>query len=173
MKHTIALSGSYSGGDIEKILKSLPKTGIIQMSLVGREITLQVRSGKLDEVKDSLKCLGVNNISILEWKKSGLTLSASGRGTSIDKAVTVSLIPSALDEGFNSLGFLGVPGIDEKLAEKTRARVEDTLREAGATDAMYAIQVKKKLGEKKLLESVANATVDAIFEAGGVSDIGE
>jgi hypothetical protein len=62
MKHSIALSGSYSGGDIEKILKCLPKTGVMQMSLVGREITLQVRSGRLDEVKDSLKCSGMEEI---------------------------------------------------------------------------------------------------------------
>jgi diacylglycerol kinase family enzyme len=85
----------------------------------------------------------------------------------------VSLIPSALDEGFRCLAFIGAAGVDERLAEKIRSRLEDTLREAGATDAMYTVHVKKKQGEKKLLESAANATVDGIFEAGGVSYIEE
>ncbi|MFZ2455473.1 MAG: hypothetical protein WAX07_03250 [Candidatus Altiarchaeia archaeon] len=171
MKHSIALSGSYSGGDIEKILKCLPKTGVLQMSLVGREITLQVRSGRLDEVKDSLKTLGVNNINVLEWKKSGVTLSGSGRGESKDKSVVVSFIPSALDEGLKALAFMGAEGIDEKFAEKAGAKVEDILREAGVTDAMYTIQIKKKASEKRLLEDLTLASLDAIFEAGGVADI--
>ena len=171
MKHSIALSGSYSGGDIEKILKCLPKAGVLQMSLVGREITLQVRSGRLDEVKDSLKALGVNNINVLEWRKSGVTLSGSGRGTSRDKTAIVSFIPSALDEGLKALAFMGTEEIDEKLAEKAGAKVEEILREAGVTDAMYTIQIKKKVTEKKLLEDLTLASLDAIFDAGGVSDI--
>jgi hypothetical protein len=171
MKHTIALSGSYSGGDMEKILKCLPKTGVMQISLVGREITLQVRSGKLNEVKDSLKTLGVSNINVLEWKKSGMTLSGSGRGTSRDKAAIVSLIPSALDEGLKALAFMETGEIDEKLADKASAKVEETLQEAGVTDAMYTVQIKKRIPEKKLLEDITYASLDAIFDSGGVSDI--
>jgi hypothetical protein len=171
MKHSIALSGSYSGGDIEKILKCLPKTGVMQMSLVGREITLQVRSGRLDEVKDSLKALGVNNINVLEWKKSGVTLAGSGRGTSKDKTVIVSFIPSALDEGLKALAFMGTLDTDEKLADKASAKVEEILQEAGVTDAMYTIQIKKEIHEKRLLEDITLASLDAIFDAGGVADI--
>jgi hypothetical protein len=171
MKHSIALSGSYSGGDIEKILKCLPKTGVMQMSLVGREITLQVRSGQLEEVKDSLKALGVNNISVLEWRKSGVTLSGSGRGTSRDKSVMVSLIPSALDEGLKALAFMASDEADEKSAEKASAKVEEILQEAGVTDAMYTIQIKKKISDKKLLEDLTIASLEAIFDAGGVADI--
>jgi hypothetical protein len=171
MKHSIALSGSYSGGNIEKILKSLPKTGVIQMSLVGREITLHVRSGRLDEVKESLKALDVNNINVLEWKKSGVTLAGSGRGTSKDKTTIVSLIPSALDEGLKALAFMGTGEIDEKLADKASSKVEEILQEAGVTDAMYTVQVKKKVSEKKLLEDLTLASLDAIFDAGGVADI--
>lgn len=171
MKHTIALSGSYTGGDIEKILGGLPKKGVMQLSLVGREITLQVRSGSLHEVKESLKALGVSNTNILEWKKSGVTLAGSGRGTSGDKAVSVSLIPSSIDEGFRPLSFIGAPGTGLKLAENAGPRVELILREAGITDAMYTIQVKRKISEKKFLEDLTIATIEAIFEAGGVSEI--
>jgi len=168
MKHTIALSGSYSGGDIEKVLKSLPKKGVMQMALVGREITLQVRSGSLGAVKESLKALGVSNINVLEWKKSGVTLTGSGRGVSRDKAVLVSLIPSAVDEGYKALSCAVAGGVDEALLAKAGPRIEGVLRDAGVTDAMYTVQVKKKISEEAFFDDLLQATLDAIFEAGGV-----
>jgi molybdopterin biosynthesis enzyme MoaB len=70
-----------------------------------------------------------------------------------------------------ALAFLGTEDNDEKLAEKAGAKVEEILQEAGVTDAMYTIQIKKKVTEKKLLEDLTLASLDAIFDAGGVSDI--
>jgi len=41
--HKIALGGSYTG-KTEKLFKSLAKHGVFQFSLVGREVTIQVKS---------------------------------------------------------------------------------------------------------------------------------
>ena len=90
MKHTVALSGSYQG-DSETLFKRLPQEGIIHTSLVGREIIFQVRSERLEDIKRDLGKLGVCNISILEWRTVGMTLSRSGRGSDIDEVIEVSL----------------------------------------------------------------------------------
>ena len=99
MKHKIALSGSFAGGNSEELLKSLAQNGTLQFSLVGREVTFQVKSENLEEVKKSLKKLGVNNINILEWRKAGITVAGSGRGTDDEEILAISLIPSTLEEG--------------------------------------------------------------------------
>ena len=44
MKYSVALSGSYHGKHVEDLFKDLPMEGILQMSLIGREITMHVRA---------------------------------------------------------------------------------------------------------------------------------
>jgi len=115
MKHKVALCGSYSKGNAEKLFKDLPHKGILQLSLVGREITLQVMSEDLDNIKKSLEKLGVENIDILQWSKTGVTLSSSGRGKDNENVITVSLIPSELDDGVRALAFICESKLDKKI----------------------------------------------------------
>jgi len=171
MKHTVALCGSYGGGDVEKLLDFFSRTGIMQMSLVGREITLHVHSGNLDEIKNSLTRLGMSNLSIMEWKKTGVTLSGPGRGTDNGKTLNLSLIPSTVDEGLKPLAFLCEESMDEKTVERLSEKVEDILQEAGVTNALYTVHIKGKAEEKDLMEAITTATLNAIFDAGGVVSI--
>jgi len=170
MKHIIALSGSYSGNP-EELFKTLPRDGILQMALIGREVTLQLRSENLDGVKDSLKNLGVSNLNILEWKKAGVTLSNPGNGVDNNGILRVSLIPSALDEGLRPLAFLCEFEVKEGILEKIRARLEEILDDAGLTDAIYTIHIRKEADEEDYVNSTMVATLNALFEAGGVVSI--
>ncbi len=174
MKHTVALCGSYNGGDIEKLFTSLSSKGITQMSLIGREITLQVCSENLSEIKNSLRSLGVGNLNILEWRRSGVTLSGSGKGVDGDRTVNVSLIPSNLDEGLKPLAFLCETEIEEKILESLGAKVEEILKDAGVTDALYTVHIKELKKDKdckSLPQAVISATLNALFDAGGVVNI--
>lgn len=168
MKHTVALCGSYGGGDIEKLLKSFSHRGVTQASLIGREITLQLHSESLDEIKKSLSTIGVSNLNVLEWKKTGVTVSGSGKGVDNDKKVNVSIIPSTLDEGLKPLAFLCESDIQAELIEKLSQRIVEILRDAGVTDALYTVHIRDKVSEKDLLEAVTAATLNAVFDAGGL-----
>ena len=170
MKHIVAMSGSYNGNS-DTLFTSLPRSGILQMSLIGREVTLHLRSENLDEVKNSLKKLGVDNLCMLEWKKSGVTLSNPGKGIDNKEMIMVSLIPSALDEGLRPLAFLCEFELDEEILMKVRARVEEILDDAGLTDAIYTIHIKKEADLEEYLNSTMVATLNALFEAGGVASI--
>ncbi len=170
MKHIVAMSGSYNGNP-DALFKSLPDSGILQMSLIGREVTLHLRSENLDEVKNSLKKIGVNNLNILEWKKAGVTLSNPGKGVDSKEIITVSLIPSAMDEGLRPLAFLCEFELKEEILMKVRARIEEILDDAGLTDAIYTIHIKKKATLEDYLNSTMIATLNALFEAGGVVSI--
>ncbi len=171
MKHMVALSGSYYGSDVENLFKNLSHNGILQMSLVGREITLQIRSENLDDIKRSLNKLGVSNVNILEWRKTGVTLSNPGKGTNNDKTFKVSLIPSALDGEIHPLAFLCEFDVDEKILERIKSKIEDILTDAGITDAMYTVYIKKELVEEEYLNSATMAVLNAIFDSGGVVGI--
>lgn len=171
MKHIVALSGSYYGNDIENLFKNLSHSGILQMSLIGRELTLQMRSEDLDEIKRSLGKLSVGNINILEWRKSGITLSNPGKGMSNDKTFKVSLIPSASGEGIRPLAFLCEFDIDEKILNKIKEKIESILTDAGVTDLIYTIHIKKKTTEEEYLNSATMAVLNAIFDSGGVVGI--
>lgn len=168
MKHKIALSGSYAGGNTETLFKGLSHDDILQLSLVGREITLQVRSENLDEVTKTLQKHGIENISIIEWKKSGITVSNSGTGSDIKETLSISLIPSVLGEGLQNLAFLNQFPVKKTTAEKIERKVQEILRKAGITDIMYIVQLKKKEKEAGYLASAEAATLRALFEAGGV-----
>ena len=48
------------------------------------------------------------------------------------------------------------------------ANLETILVEAGVTDALYAIQVDKDAKKAKFMEAVREATLNALFDAGGV-----
>lgn len=171
MKHVVSLSGSYAGGDVDKLFSSLAGSGVIQMNLVGREISLQVRGENLEEVKSSLKKLGVNNINLLELRKSGITFSGSGAGNDNDKKVHVSVIPSTLDGGLRLLAFLYECEITEEIAEKLSSGIEEILRDAGVTDALYTVHIKDNMCSEELVNSVKTATLNAIFDAGGIVNI--
>lgn len=171
--HTIALSGSYHG-DLEKLAKSLPGGRILEMSLIGREISLKVRSEDFEEVKKSLKKLGVSNISILEWRKVGATFESSGKGFDVDKNVQVSLIPSELGEGIRELAFLSAEKIDEKILKKISEKIGEILYSAGVTDALYTVNIMKKISsEEGYINAAIMATLNAICEAGGIVKIEE
>ena len=170
MKHIVAMSGSYNGNP-DALFKSLHTGGILQMSLIGREVTLQLRSENMDEVKDALKKIGVDNLNILEWKKAGVTLSNPGKGVDNKEIIMVSLIPSALDEGLRPLAFLCEFELDEEILMKVRARIEEILDDAGLTDAIYTIHIKKETDLEEYLNSTMVATLNALFEAGGVASI--
>lgn len=170
MKHTVALSGSYDG-NTDKLFRSIPQDGVLQMSLVGREITLHVRSESLEMVKDFLSKAGVSNLSIVEWKKAGVTLSNPGKGIDSNEIIQISLIPTALDEGIRPLALLSEFELNQKILEKIRSRIEETLEDAGITDAIYTIHMRKKVSGEEYVNAAMIATLNAIFEAGGVVSI--
>lgn len=171
MKHTVALCGSYGGGSIEKILQTFSSKGVTQASLVGREITLQIHSESLDDIKKSLSSMGVSNLNVLEWKKTGVTLSGSGKGMDSEKRVSVSLIPSTLDEGLKPLAFLCETEVEREYVEKLSEKIEAILKDAGVTDALYTVHIKGNFGLDFLVEAVTAATLNAIFDAGGLVSI--
>jgi len=169
--HKIALSGSYAGASMEKLLDSIPQHGILQLSLVGREITLQVKSEDLEDVKKSLSKLGVGNLSVLEWKKCGMTLAGSGCGADDRELVKVSLIPAAIDEGLRLIALLNRHPVKDASAALMKETIEDVLDNAGITDAIFTIHVNKKASDEKYADAVKIATLNALFESGGVIGI--
>lgn len=171
MKHKIALSGSYAGGNTEKLFKGLSHDNILQLSLVGREITLQVRGENLDEVRKALQKHGIDNINIIEWKKSGITVGNSGTGEDIGDIVNISVIPSVLGEGLHPLAFLHQFSVKKSSVEKVKHKVEDILEKAGITDVIYIVQLRKKERDEQYLKAVEAATLRALFEAGGLVTI--
>ena len=168
MKHLIALSGSYVGGNTEKLFKGLSQDEILQFSLVGREITLQVRGENLEQVRSALEKHGIDNISIIEWKKLGITVGSSGTGSDAGDIVNVSLVPSILGDGLHSLAFLHEFSMKQTMVEKIEHKVQDVLKNAGITDVMYIIRLKKKDREEQYLKAAEAATLKALFESGGV-----
>ncbi|MFH1403287.1 MAG: hypothetical protein ABIH11_03355 [Candidatus Altiarchaeota archaeon] len=168
--HKVALGGSYSG-NTAKLFKSLSKHGVLQFSLVGREVTLQVKSETLDDVIASLNKLGVDNINILEWKKYGTTVTASGSGSDNDEVVNVSLIPSTLGEGLRQLSTLLRVKIDDNVRERLIQEIEETLVNAGVTDVLYVLQVDGESSEDDYVNAVREASLNALFNAGGIMGI--
>jgi hypothetical protein len=173
LKHIIALSGSYHG-DLEKLFRSLPESKILQLSLIGREVTLRVLSDDLDEVKKSLKKLGVSNLNILEWKKVGTTLDNSGKGCDTKKIIQISIIPSELGEGIKPLAFLSEFSLDKKITGKIKKKIREMLLDAGVTDAFYTVNLMRKASsENEYINAAKTATLQAIFDAGGIVKIEE
>lgn len=165
--HTIALSGSYHG-DLEKLTKNLPKSKILEMSLIGREFTLKLRSEDFDEVKKSLQKLGVVNINILEFKKIGATLDNSGKAVDNENILRVSLIPSELGDGIKSLAVISEVNLKNDLIEKIKEKVKEVLSESSVTDAIFIVDILKKTSEEKYITAAITATLNAIFEANGI-----
>lgn len=168
--HKVALSGSYSGS-IENLLNKLPPVGVLQFSFVGREITLQVKSENLDKALDTLKKHGVGNLTVLEWQKYGVTLAGSGAGSDDDSLVRVSLIPANLDEGVKLLAVLEESEIKEDILHKVDDRINGILSDAGVTDALYTVYFKKTPGGGDYVKAAEVATLNALFESGGVVNI--
>lgn len=164
------MGGSYSG-DTGELFKSLTDEGILQFSLVGREVTLQVKSENLDDVIKSLNRMGVNNLNILEWRKCGTTLAGSGCGSDEAEILNVSLIPSALGGGLRPLSVTQKIPLDRKTYVEMLANLEVVLIDAGVSDILYAIQIEKQTTREEYLESVREAALNALFNAGGVVGI--
>ena len=171
MKYSVALSGSYHGKNMEDLFKKLSMDGILQMSLIGREITLQVRSENLEEVKERLGRLGISNITVIEWKKAGMTLSDSGYGIDDNKILKVSLIPSVKGEGIRQLAILREFEIDKEIVDDISLKIEEILRDAGVTDALYTVHIVEKADRDAYIVSAAVATLNAIFDSGGIVNI--
>jgi len=167
--HKVALSGSYSG-NIQKLLNNLQSTGVLQFSSLGREITLQVKSENLEKAMEALRKQGVGNLSVLEWRKYGVTIAGSGAGTDDEELVKVSLIPANLDEGVKSLAAIADFDLSEEFIYEVDDRIKGILEDAGVTDTLYTVQFKKQ--EKgDYLKASEVATLNALFEAGGLINI--
>ncbi|OYT27464.1 MAG: hypothetical protein B6U97_01430 [Candidatus Altiarchaeales archaeon ex4484_96] len=138
---------------------------------MGREVIFRVRSDKLDEIKKHLASIGVENISILEWRESGMTLSGSGAGLDDSGTVEVSLIPTASGEGFRQLAVLSEYEFDDSFLLDVRLRVEMILEDAGLTDVLYTIRIKSDCSPDKILDAASVATLNAVFDASGVVSI--
>jgi len=53
-------------------------------------------------------------------------------------------------------------------------KIEEILRDAGITDALYTVHIKEfktDKGKKALPQAVVSATLNALFDAGGVVNI--
>lgn len=165
--HTIALSGSYHG-DLEKLTQNLPQEKIIEMSQIGREFTLKLKSENFHEVKKALQKLGVVNINILEFRKIGATLDNSGKGTDIENILRVSLIPSELGDGIKPLAVISEVKIKSEIIEKIKNKIKEVLLESSVTDALFIVDILKKTTEEKYITAAITATLNAIFESNGV-----
>jgi len=165
--HKVAIGGSYSG-DMEGLFKSLPHDGILQFSLVGREVTLQVHSENLESILKSLNNLGVNNLSILEWKKYGTTVAGSGSSPDEGTVLNVSLLPSSLGGGLRPLSVTHKVPVDRKLYIEMIANIEAFLADAGVTDALYALQIEKETSRQEYVDAVRSAVFNALFASGGI-----
>lgn len=168
--HKVALSGSYSG-NTEQLFNGLTHSDILQFSLVGREVTLQVKSENLDAVKKTLKRLGVDNIGILEWRKYGMSLANSGAGSDDKEVIMVSLIPTALGEGITALAALYALPLDDETIMLLQTRVEEILEDSGITDTLYTLQIKKDASKDSYVKAVEIATLNAIFDSGGIVSV--
>ena len=164
------MGGSYAG-DTGELFRSLSQDDILQFSLIGREVTLQVKSEKLDDVMGRLSKLGVSNINILEWKKVGTTVAGSGSSQDEESILNVSLIPSTLGEGLRPLSVTQKVPLDRRLYIEMLANLEAVLVDAGVSDTLYAIQVDKQAGHDKYMDAIRDATLNALFNAGGVVGI--
>lgn len=171
VKHRVALSGSYSGHNIENLFDKLSGKGILQFSLIGRELTLQVKSESLDDMRKNLGKLGVDNVSIVEWRKCGMTLSNSGSGEDMKGLLNISLIPSALGEDLRNLAVLCEVDVGKRVMNGVQSTVKEILREAGVTDVLYTIQFRKKARLGDYLKASELATINALFDSGGVVGI--
>ncbi len=171
MKYSVALSGSYNGRHIEDLFKDLPMEGILHMSLVGREITMQVKSEKLDAVKKRLSELGISNIAVMEWIKAGMTLSDPGLGFDKNKILKVSLIPTVKGEGIKQLAFISDFEIEKKIREDLSKQIDNILDNAGVTDVLYIVQILAKADSEEYTSSASIATLNALFDSGGIVDL--
>jgi hypothetical protein len=171
MKYSVALSGSYHGRCVEDIFKEMHTEGILHMSLIGREITMQVKSEDLEKVKKNLAKMGVSNVSILEWKKTGLTLSDPGLGVDENKLIKVSIIPSVKGEGVKQLAVLADFDIDQKTIDAVGDKIEEILENAGVTEALYTVHIMQKSADADYLASASVATLNALFDSGGIVNL--
>ncbi len=168
--HRIALSGSYSG-NTDQLFNRLSYSDVLQFSFVGREITLQVKSENLENVRKTLTRLGVSNVSILEWKKHGMSLANSGVGTDEEDIVRVSLIPTAMSEGITALAALVSFSLDEETIMLLQTKVEEILEDSGVTDSLYTLQIMKTVERQEYVKAIEIATLNAIFDAGGIISV--
>ena len=169
--HLVSLTGSYPTGNTEKLFKHLPHDGILQFSFIGREVTLNVKSEQLEDVKKALKKVGVENLEILEWRKSGVTLSGSGAGGDDEKIMRVSLIPSVNDEGIKNLAVLTEHALSDKIIQDIEDEVKTILEDSKVTDALFTVQVMKKASPVEYGRAAQVATLNALFEAGGIINV--
>jgi hypothetical protein len=165
--HKVAIGGSYAG-DMGDLFKSLPNEGIVQFSLIGREVTLQVHSENLDPVIKSLNKLGVNNLSILEWRKYCTTVAGSGSSPDEANILNVSLLPSALGGGMRPLSVTHKVAVERKVYIEMIANIEAFLIDAGVTDALYALQIEKEASKQEYVDAVRSAVFNALFASGGI-----
>ncbi|MBD3389273.1 MAG: hypothetical protein GF416_09270 [Candidatus Altiarchaeales archaeon] len=168
--HKVALGGSFSGNTSD-LFKNLPQDDILQFSLCGREVQLQVKSEKLDDVIKSLNKLGVSNLSILEWRKYGTTVAGSGSSIDEDGILNISLIPSALGDGLRPLSVTQRLPLDRKLYIEMLANLEAVLLDAGVSEVLYAVQIEKDVGREDYINAVRDAALNALFNSGGVVGI--
>jgi hypothetical protein len=168
--HKVALGGSYSG-DSRELFKNVVNDGILQFSLVGREVTMQVQSDDLEDIIKTLKQNGVSNLSILEWRKCGTTLAGSGCSADGESLLNVSLIPSTIGGGLRPLSVTHKSPMERNLYIELLANIEVVLIDAGVSDVLYALQIEKESDKEGYLEAVRDATLNALFNAGGVVGI--
>jgi hypothetical protein len=171
MKYSVALSGSYHGKHVEDLFKDLPMEGILQMSLIGREITMHVTSENLEKVKKDLCKAGISNIAVLEWRKSGLTLSDPGLGMDDAKTMKVSIIPSVKGEGVKQLAFLSEYEVDAKTIDAISKKIEEILENAGVTEALYTVHIMEKPANDDYIAPASVATLNALFDSGGIVNL--
>ncbi len=169
--YRIAISGSYTGHNIGKLFENLSKYEVLSMSLIGREITLNLKSENIEKITDSLRSMGMDNLNVLQWEKYGLTVSCSGFASDEEKTVKVSLMPSALGEGIKSLAVQSDIGLKKETTDNLEKLLVSVLEHAGITDALYILRINKKSDDKKYASAVRDATIKAVYKAGGVTKI--
>ena len=168
--YRVTLSGSYSGNTYD-LFKGMRDDGVLQFSFVGREVTLQVRGDSLEDVTKSLAKAGVKNICILEWKRMGTTVSGSGSGGDDAGLLAVSITPTAVGEGLKLMSVIQKVKVERKLYVELLANLEVILGDAGVSDALYTMQVNKEAAKDQYIEAVKAATLNAVFNAGGVASV--
>ena len=168
--HKVSLGGSYSGKSTE-LFASVADDGVLQFCNVGREFTMQVKSENLESVLKNLEKVGANNVTILEWRKYGTTIANSGSSPDGEALVNVSLIPSAFGGGLRSLPGGQNAQVDKKTYMGLLSALESVLTDAGISDALYCLQLDKEATNEQYQVAVKEATLNALFNSGGVVGI--
>lgn len=171
----VRLTGTlYDHLKCEDILRKIIDSGAYTATIASREIVIEAPLERLDEIKDLLRKLRINDVRVREAHLIESTVTQSGVGKDADEVVRVNLAPASRVVGYRLLNIFIDPKIcgDKKAEELSNIYnnfVKYILQKAGVTDVVYSIEVLKKRDDMEA--ALEEATINAIMAANGIIQI--